>query len=459
MSLCYRHSVFLLAAALGAATPVRAQRPDITYPPGQQGSRNMQIQFHLPSVGSSDLRIDQDLSRPFVYQAHSRPAGFHIVNVKDPKKAYIMYSWNIETPELVKGGASGVMLFKHRGRHYAILSVQLQPSGPSSDVVGILFDVTSLPDTSKVREVGRIRDSLHLGGSHEAFTYKHSDGRPIFFTTVFNPARFAHMYDLEKFLAGGANSGLIGPIPEPEDIKPTFNFFIGYHDMTAAYDAATHQDKFYGAGWAGYFVYDVSKPEDPKFVTSITGVSGVDLAHTFIVDPTGRYAVTETETQYQPIRLFDLKPGLDGTVKTISRPIGAWNPNWKNLVHQAEMRWPYVFAAGYADGLHVFNMMDPTNPYTVAYYDTYDKPTLDAATGNSGYPGSDMVYRGNFGIDIRNADGLIVASDMQTGIWGFRMEGFDGWNGRQWGIPNTSTAQDWDNGPDGAPKTNRVSLR
>ena len=95
---------------------------------------------------------------------------------------------------------------------------------------------------------------------------------------------------------------------------------------------------------------------------SITGVSGVDLAHTFIVDPTGRYAVTESETQYQPIRIFDLKPGLDGTVKTISRPIGAWSPNWKNLVHQAEMRWPYVFAAGYADGLHVFNMMDPTNP-------------------------------------------------------------------------------------------------
>jgi hypothetical protein len=36
------------------------------------------------------------------------------------------------------------------------------------------------------------------------------------------------------------------------------------------------------------------------------------------------------------------------------------------------------------------------------------------------------------------------------------MDGFDGWNGHQWGVPNISSAQDWDNGPEGAPKR-RVS--
>src|SRR5690349_12301084 len=51
-------------------------RADIMYAPGSQGSRNMHIQFHVPTPGSSDLRIDQDPSRPFVYQAHGRPAGF-----------------------------------------------------------------------------------------------------------------------------------------------------------------------------------------------------------------------------------------------------------------------------------------------------------------------------------------------------------------------------------------------
>ena len=38
---------------------------------------------------------------------------------------------------------------------------------------------------------------------------------------------------------------------------------------------------------------------------------------------------------------------------------------------------------------------------------------------------------------------------MTTGFWAFRMEGFSGWNGESWGMPNISSVQDWDNGPTG----------
>jgi hypothetical protein len=61
---------------------------------------------------------------------------------------------------------------------------------------------------------------------------------------------------------------------------------------------------------------------------------------------------------------------------------------------------------------------------------------------------------------VRNADGLIVGSDASTGFWAFYMEGFDGWNGNDWGMPNISSAQDWDNGPEGAPRPGRpVTMR
>jgi hypothetical protein len=54
----------------------------------------------------------------------------------------------------------------------------------------------------------------------------------------------------------------------------------------------------------------------------------------------------------------------------------------------------------------------------------------------------------------------MVVSDMHTGVWGFRMDGFNGWNGHNWGLPNVSNAQDWDNGPEGAPKSPaKVSVR
>ena len=49
-----------------------------------------------------------------------------------------------------------------------------------------------------------------------------------------------------------------------------------------------------------------------------------------------------------------------------------------------------------------------------------------------------------FGVDVRNADGLIVISDMSTGFWTFRMDGFNGWNGEDWGQPDISSVQKWD---------------
>ncbi|SVA73596.1 uncharacterized protein METZ01_LOCUS126450 [marine metagenome] len=93
-------------------------------------------------------------------------------------------------------------------------------------------------------------------------------------------------------------------------------------------------------------------------------------------------------------------------------------------------------------------MMDPTNPYTVGYYDTYPGPhNARPARGNSVYTWG--VYQGAWGVDVRNADGLIVISDGVTGFWLVKMDGFEGWDGNDWGVPNNSSAQDWENGPDG----------
>ena len=46
--------------------------------------------------------------------------------------------------------------------------------------------------------------------------------------------------------------------------------------------------------------------------------------------------------------------------------------------------------ADFEDGFQVFNMMDPTNPYTVGTYKTYDKPHASGALGQGlvgGMPG------------------------------------------------------------------------
>ncbi len=440
------------------------------------GSRNMKVMSHISlgaNLTTADIDIEQELSRPYVYLARRlKPSGFDVISIKDPSRASLIYSWRIENAELHQGaGSLNPMLIKSKGRYYLTTAYQFRTGGPDMDLGAIVHDVTSLPDTTKIKEVARIREANYPGGFHESFAYKHSSGAALLVTTTGGP--WANLYDIDKVAAGGDPAGwLVGRIPRPDSLNTLFK---GYHDMYVAYDPANKRDVFYGAGLIGYFTFDITDLKEPKLITSITGGSGMYIAHTFVADPTGRYALAEMEYQYAPVRVYDLKPPAPapgaggpagggpggggpggGGFNNISRPIGAWMPTWNALPHNIEIRWPYAFVTSYVDGMHAINMMDPTNPYTVGYYYTCGCPNKTGADAAGNVGG---MWAGAWGVDIRNADGLIVVSDMMTGFWAFHMDGFDGWNGHQWGMPNVSSAQDWDNGPDGAPKPQRVSIR
>ena len=419
------------------------------------GSPTIKLLAHIPLGGYfrvMDNEIEQDVSRPYTYVSQSWDrAGFSIISTKDNQFKKI-YSWTIENPEL-HGGTGGMdgKYFKIKGKYYYAQSLQFGNSGPDADVGAVIADVTLLPDTSKVKIVARLREKEYLGGFHNMFAYKHSDGRVLLFATINGP--FADVFDLEKIVSGAPESTwLIGRIPIPAGPGMAMGNF-GYHDFQLYYDPATHQDKFYGAGRGGYFIFDVTKlgTEPPKLITQIVGAAGVTGGHTFTPTPDGKFAVTEAEYQYAPLRIFDLRPGLEGKVNAITQPVGAWTSDWQALSHNHEVKWPYVFVSAYEDGLQIFNMSDPTKPFTVGWYFTC------SCTHDQGFGGvpqfyGNSVFQGAFGVKVRNHDGLIVISDTFTGFWAFKMDGFDGWNGHDWSMPNISSAQDWDNGPEGAPK-------
>ena len=434
-----------------AQPPHRAPQPP--RPPGEQSSRNMTVLSHLPMGGFlrlSDIELEQELSRPYVYICKRFvPTGLDIVSIKDPTQPKVIWSWVIENAELHEGsGALDNKYVKRAGRYYDVQSFQFSPGGPDADLGAIIWDVTGLPDTSTIREVMRIRVPEAPGGFHNIFAYQHSNGQALLFATT--QSEHAYVYDIDRAVSGDPEQGLVAKIPAPQ--QPTNNL-RGWHDFYAGYDPVTSRDRLFGAAHGGYYVMDISNLGAPQLLASVTGVAGVNRGHTFTPTPDGRFAfgMTEPHYQYSVVRFFDLKPALDGDVKNISRPISAWTANWRNVSHNHEVRWPYAFIAAFEDGLQVINIMDPANPYTVAYHDTWDGPHEARAQGNPSM--------GPWGVDVRNADGLIVVSDIGTGLWTFRMNGFDGWNGNEWGMPNQSSVQDWDNGPDGAPTSARVSAR
>ncbi len=424
--------------------------------PGLQGSDNMTVLSHVPLGGDgvvNDIEIEQDLARPFVYVSRRAFMGFDIIDIKDVEQAKHLYRWQIENPELHEGRSLDNKYVKLEDRYYTIQSFAFRGGSPNRDVGAIVFDVTGLPDTSTIREVARIRAPDNPGGFHNIFAYKHSDGRSYVFATTasrMSDEHGANIYDLERLLNGAPNSGLVGRVPMAQPRGGPG----GYHDAYVAYHQESGQDRFYGGGpetsyEGGQYIYDVSDVSSPKLLAMIMAVrSQQSGGHTFVVTPDGRYGLTEmTSPGHQPIRFFDLQPALDGN-QTIVPPIAEWTADWRKSSHNMEIRWPYVFVSAYQDGVQVLDMRNPTKPHTVGFYDTF--------TGVQDYEGGG-VAKGVFGIDVRNADGLIVASDMQSGFWALKMEGFDGWNGHDWGQPNVSSVQDWDNGPDGAPRPERVS--
>ena len=285
-----------------------------------------------------------------------------IIDLHDPAQPRVIYSWRIEDQDLHVGpGGMDVKHFKWQGRYYVVQSTQFGQGGPDADMGAVVLDVTGLPDPDSVTEVARLRAPEYPGGFHNIFIYKHTNDRVLLFTTVGGP--YAYVYDLGHVIAGDMDDALVAKVP----VGSTDGPFQGYHDLYVGHHPDSGEDRFYGGGTGGYFIYDVTDLENPALRISLTGISGVQWGHTFTPSPDGRYAIGETEYRYAPLRIFDLKPALDGETSNIRTPISAWTADWRHLVHNHEVRWPYVFVWGYVDGLQVFTLADPKNPQTVAY--------------------------------------------------------------------------------------------
>ena len=160
--------------------------------------------------------------------------------------------------------------FKWNDRYYVVQSLQFGQGGPGTDLGAVILDVTGLPDPATVSEVARIRTPDLPGGFHNIFIYKHSNDRVYLFTTARAPG--ALVYDLGMIVDGDLENSRVSMVPIPESPMGSGSG-RGYHDFYVGYHPDTGEDRFYGGGTGGYYIYDVSNLDSPELTITLPGVS------------------------------------------------------------------------------------------------------------------------------------------------------------------------------------------
>jgi hypothetical protein len=383
------------------------------------GTRNLKVVGQLPAVQALDVEFDQDDTRPFLYVADSDGSVRVLTTQQVPE---VVQAWSVVDGAL--GRVVDVEHFRIGPRQY--LAAGVAKADGSGSIV--FAEVTVVRKDAPIREIAR----LETVGIVDLFAYKHSSGRALLVVADGGPLK---LFDAAALLAGA--SPPMSTIPTPPQLERSTS---GFDYVYAGFHPDSETDRLYGAGAGGYHVFDITDPESPSPLATINPAT-IRRGGAAVSTPDGRYVVSSAGYRGSPVRIFDLQPVFDGELPMVRTSESAWAANWKNMCTDFQVRWPLVFAAGMDDGLQVFNMRDPAAPYTVAWYHTW-QPV--AATSSA----LDRKPEGAWSIDVRNADGLIAVGDLNTGLWLFNLEGFQGWSGHGYGLGNVSSAQDWAAGPD-----------
>lgn len=172
-----------------------------------------------------------------------------------------------------------------------------------------------------------------------------------------------------------------------------------------AHDIYVRDNIAYGShGYLGFFIWDMTDPTTPILLAS-QNTGGYN--HSSWVSEEGDFAIYAEEVPIgRPLGVMNLE-NLDNEIieidLTFKFPL---NPNDdNNRPHNPFIRGDYLFCSYYHDGIQVFDVSDPLNPFTAAYYDTNPSDTAYAG------------FEGNWGTYPFLPSGLILASDVSTGLY------------------------------------------
>ncbi|MBC8144530.1 MAG: choice-of-anchor B family protein, partial [bacterium] len=211
--------------------------------------------------------------------------------------------------------------------------------------------------------------------------------------TVF--IRDRYLYAMGTSQTAGANGGVIILDLEPD---PTHPQFVGLIDRAYYHDAWVRNDTLVGANvyGLGIDVFDIRDKANPVHLVNINyPYSGT---HNAEITQDGGYIISTDEIGFtkKSMKVWDIRD-----LQNVQM-VAEQSHNLLDIVHNAHVSGRYAFVAWYTGGVRVIDMIDPTHPREVAYYDTY--------------PGASGGYNGVWE-SYPLPSGKVLAGDRQTGLY------------------------------------------
>ncbi|MBT5274293.1 MAG: choice-of-anchor B family protein [Flavobacteriales bacterium] len=188
-------------------------------------------------------------------------------------------------------------------------------------------------------------------------------------------------------------SGKVFDISDP--INPSFLFHMGffYHDLYVENDTG-----YFNCFSNGLQIYEMTT-NFPQYLGSLTSYPDQGTNHSgwkkdsiyIMADENGGLSLKVIDVSdlnnLQVIALFN-----SGVLPSPAVP------------HNLIIRDNFVYVSYYCDGLQVFDISNPNNPIKAGYYDTY--PSIYCSG-----------FKGNWGVDPLLPSGIILVSDVQSGLF------------------------------------------
>ena len=171
------------------------------------------------------------------------------------------------------------------------------------------------------------------------------------------------------------------------------------HDIFVRNDTA-----FINDGTSGLLIYDFSDAGNPFLIGSLSSYPQQGYNHSGWLNEDGSIYVLADETHGKDLKILDVSDYSNIEVlDTMTSQIDSIH----TIPHNVMIKGDYAYVSYYFDGMVIFNIADPQNPFISGYYDTSTEEPAN------------FIYRGCWGIYSFLPSGIILASDMQNGLFVF----------------------------------------